>query len=1012
MSELDSAAPEAVQFEEPNGSSSSDAVSGSDRRESRQSLLAGILAIAGLASLAFAQPVYDLLRRAPEFFAIRDLYMGDLLALVVVLAVVPTLVLSAPGAALRFLRPSWMRPAFAAPVGLLVAVVALQAIRSLPAALATTLALAAGAGAGWAYIRFRGVRSFALLLSVAAILVPALLVLDGRVRQSAVNPNEAIPADLGDTGARAPVVLVIFDEWSLTSILDAEGSIDRERLPNLARLADQATWYPNATAAADVSELALPAMLTGQEAEQGRLPTLTANPVNLFTVLAPSHDISAIEPITSLCPPELNLLAEQRPGFGARLSLLLSDLRIVWLNLTLPAAWTERLPEVTRTWGAFGRGQASTPNEGDDDEAVQRALRHLREADRAAEFRQFISAFRPPGETPGLYFMHSLLPHTPWEYLPSGRSYQTPRNRIHGLQRERWSTEPWHALHSRKRYLLQVQFVDRLIGELTSRLEALDLFDRSVIVIAADHGLSFLPGRSRRFPDPADPSGGQVLDLASVPLLIKSPFQHEPEIDERPTSLAGLTPRILELAGADASAIPRSRDTRPPSLMGKYAARVEVPVDREAWRRTRLADQTAQLGETNDPLAIGAVPSLHGQRISELPRQAGEVGIQLDKPDLWDDVSLERSSLPAIVQGTLTGPEWLLERSFAVALNGVIGTSVRPHQASDGEIRIAAMLPDRLFQPGLNQVDVFLVSDGGNAPGLEYVERPLGFVYELSWEEGKGDELLRRSRSALAGDVERVPVVRNDPGLLGYLEGSHREAANIHGWAVDLSDPGSIQQVVAFLEGRQYWLGTTHHQRPNVADRYGREHLYTGFTQKSGPGSDPDSDADAEILDAIRREGIVAYAVSRRDMAVRLKFFYAPLEFDEDGLEILPISDGRRLPVRQTGNGLEGAIDLITRPGKRTLIEGWAADVERGERPRQIVIYREGKFLKNLGANRDRPDVVAHHDDPRLLRTGFRGVVSGAPEPETLAERHRVFALMLSGSAVELPIRAAPEAGP
>ena len=80
--------------------------------------------------------------------------------------------------------------------------------------------------------------------------------------------------------------------------------------------------------------------------------------------------------------------------------------------------------------------------------------------------------------------------------------------------------------------------------------------------------------------------------------------------------------------------------------------------------------------------------------------------------------------------------------------------------------------------------------------------------------------------------------------------------------------------------------------------------------------------------------------------------------------------------------------------------------------PRQIVIYREGKFLKNLGANRDRPDVVAHHDDPRLLRTGFRGVVSGAPEPETLAERHRVFALMLSGSAVELPIRAAPEAGP
>ena len=307
---------------------------------------------------------------------------------------------------------------------------------------------------------------------------------------------------------------------------------------------------------------------------------------------------------------------------------------------------------------------------------------------------------------------------------------------------------------------------------------------------------------------------------------------------------------------------------------------------------------------------------------------------------------------------------------------------------------------------------MFLISERGNAPGLHYVERPLGFVYELSWEQGKGDALLRRSRSALAGDVERIPVVRDDPGLIGYLEGSHREAANIHGWAVDLIEPGSIQQVVAFLEGRQYWIGATHHERPSVGKRYGREHLYTGFTQKSGPGAGRDSETATEIFDAIRREGIVAYAISRRGIAVRLKFFYAPLEFDEDGVEILPISDGRRLPIEQTGNSLEGAIDLITKPAKRTLIEGWAADVQRGERPRQIVIYRDGKFLKNLGANRERPDVAAHHDDPRLLRTGFRGVVSGAPEPETFAERHRVFALMLSGSAVELPIRTAPGTDP
>ena len=132
---------------------------------------------------------------------------------------------------------------------------------------------------------------------------------------------------------------------------------------------------------------------------------------------------------------------------------------------------------------------------------------------------------------------------------------------------------------------------------------------------------------------------------------------------------------------------------------------------------------------------------------------------------------------------------------------------------------------------------------------------------------------------------------------------------------------------------------------------------------------------------------------------------------NDDGVEILPISDGRRLPVRQTGAGLEGAIDLIAKPGSRTLIEGWAADVERGERPRQIVIYRDGQFLRNLGANRERPDVARHHDDPRLLRTGFRASVPGAPEPAAFAENHRVFALMLSGFAVELQLRATHETG-
>ena len=88
-----------------------------------------------------------------------------------------------------------------------------------------------------------------------------------------------------------------------------------------------------------------------------------------------------------------------------------------------------------------------------------------------------------------------------------------------------------------------------------------------------------------------------------------------------------------------------------------------------------------------------------------------------------------------------------------------------------------------------------------------------------------------------------------------------------------------------------------------------------------------------------------------------------------------------------------------------------AADLERRERPRQIVVYRDGKFLVALGTNQARPDVAEHYVDPNLLRTGFRGSVPGAPEPATFSDRHRVFALMLACSAIELPIRELAETG-
>ncbi len=315
----------------------------------------------------------------------------------------------------------------------------------------------------------------------------------------------------------------------------------------------------------------------------------------------------------------------------------------------------------------------------------------------------------------------------------------------------------------------------------------------------------------------------------------------------------------------------------------------------------------------------------------------------------------------------------------------------------------------RIFLPAalLDEEPLRLLARSGRQIQQLYPPRPPGTFEPGQDTEGR-QVLFRRPANTPDALPERIPVRLADSGIVGSVNGWDQERRRILGWAADRRDPGSPLEVVAFLGGRELWVGTTGLRHERTLDRAG--HLQSGFGIFDRRVSTSNRLPTADDETAIESEGLVVYAVSRRHVAARLPFAYRPLESDPDGAEHLPVSDGRRLPVQSPGNGFDGAIDSLSRPARRTLIEGWAADVQRGERPRQIIVYRDGKFLARFGLNRERPDVARHHDDSRLLRTGFQGAVPGTPDPETFAERHRVFAIMLRGAAVELPNLARPNA--
>ena len=52
-----------------------------------------------------------------------------------------------------------------------------------------------------------------------------------------------------------------------------------------------------------------------------------------------------------------------------------------------------------------------------------------------------------------------------------------------------WS--PWSAAITEQRHLLQAMYTDRLVGGILGELKAAGLYDESLVMVVADHGVSF-----------------------------------------------------------------------------------------------------------------------------------------------------------------------------------------------------------------------------------------------------------------------------------------------------------------------------------------------------------------------------------------------------------------------------------------------------------------------------------------------------------------------------------------
>jgi hypothetical protein len=470
-------------------------------------------------------------------------------------------------------------------------------------------------------------------LAVLAVTV-ALAGAGAAAASSTVSPRATL-TQAPVNAARTPVVFISLDEFSLASLLRAPGEIDARRYPNFAALARQSTWFANATPSGDGTRWATPAVLAGVLPDRRRIPIASDYPRSVFTLLGRTHRFIVQEPLTRLCPPSLCR--------GHTLSGRTRKQKAQALNALIPVE-------------------------------KENAARH-------SELGRYISRLRPwRSGRPPFYYIDVLMPHHPYVWLPSGRRYVPPTPEIPGVYGDNmWRNNPALVNRAWQRYLLQVGYTDLLIGRLMRKLKATGLWDRALLVILPDHGVSFVPGNSRRTATRVTLGG-----IGVIPLFMKLPGQvlgrrvdeHVQTIDVLPTVADALdlpTPRAVDGRSAlDPHFQPSDQAELWSTTSVVTFGRHLYPMSLVRRRFGELISRQAALFGTGRRGAgffdLGPGARLVGRAARALPRGSARLPVSLDGP---------ARGAPAVVSGRVGGVG--AGRVLAVVIRGRVAATARTY---------------------------------------------------------------------------------------------------------------------------------------------------------------------------------------------------------------------------------------------------------------------------------------------------------------------------------------------
>lgn len=686
--------------------------------DSRGRRLAELFALTGF---AVAQPVLDVTGRSPDFFLFRQPSIAEMWVLVGLLVLGPPLLLWAAeivaGVASRTAERA-LHLLFLA--GLLtVVVVQVGKQNDFYGRYLAAAALVAGCAVTVLLARVEKVREVVGYASPAPVVFVLLFALTAPAG-ALLRPAKEGAAAAAEVRTQPPIVVMVLDEFPVRALLDEKGAVDARLFPGFARLAKASTWYRNATAVSGFTPYAVPPILTGRFPKGKVAPSHVEHPDNLFTLLRDTYRVNAFETISQLCPPT-QCTGNLPPGRATGLRALLSDTFGVTKDIVSP-----RKPKP--------REGEEFAEQADDDHNPVAGQGELDPRFRFAEGKKnqpervtsFLASLGTQSDKPVLSFLHLLLPHVPWKYVPSGLTYgEHPPSFPLGRAKEgdslRRNEEPGAMAVTQQRMLLQLAYTDGLLEQILDRLEQTGTWDETLFVLTADHGAGLTSGQRSRHLDTDN-----APDLAYTPLFVKYPQQKAGTEDDRNAMNVDILPTI-----ADALDVTVPFKTDGVSLLGtprKDLAKQwfdtpgeALPIDGARWRETVRTGYAAALARPElgpeGLFAAGPHRALFGRETHTFITGAKAAVTARAVPGFTVDKA--SGTVPALLWGDLSGSlgttTWL-----AVSVNGTIaGSVVAAPSRKDGSWHFVGIVSDEHFTPGRNDVRLWTV-DGNTLHPLDW----------------------------------------------------------------------------------------------------------------------------------------------------------------------------------------------------------------------------------------------------------------------------------------------------